>query len=120
MTNKLLIVLTFCLSLSGSLLAQDAAPATYLPTPEVLESLMITSGGNQELVFRLKLYTASSVDLLVRDAVGETTMISRQVLQPGEQTVRLPLEGLGQGIYFVRLDTDLVRHEQMVILDRMR
>lgn len=102
------------------------AQLSYHPPVQVeLESLEILGAGqpdakslNSTVVMDIKVYIESEVKLEIRNALGHKLFESLAVYPEGNRQVKVRLGDMEQGLYFVKVSTDLDSQTEMVILEK--
>lgn len=95
------------------------------PVSIVLEHLEILGAGqpdsqspNSTVVMDIKVYIESEVKLEIRNALGHKLFESMAVYPEGNRQVKVRLGDMEQGLYFVKVSTDLDSQTEMVILEK--
>lgn len=68
--------------------------------------------------FPIHVYIESEVSVEVRDALGEVVFHSDSKYPEGDREIRVSMGRMEEGLYFVRVGTDLEELSEMVIIDR--
>lgn len=68
--------------------------------------------------FPIHIYIESEVSVEVRDALGEVVFNSDSKYPEGDREIRVSMGRMEEGLYFVRVGTDLEELSEMVIIDR--
>lgn len=107
------------------LTASDATPTVVEPSePEQITLTLSWIGQGQgatepEVVtFPIHIYIESEVTVEVRDAWGEVVFDSDSNYPEGDREIRVSMGRMEEGLYFVRVGTDLEELSEMVIIDR--
>lgn len=105
--------------------ASSATPSVVEPSePEQITLTLSWIGQGQgatepEVVtFPLHIYIESEVSVEVRDAWGEVVFNSDSNYPEGDREIRVSMGRMEEGLYFVRVGTDLEELSEMVIIDR--
>lgn len=105
--------------------ASSASPSTVEPSePDQITLTLSWIGLGQgatepEVVtFPLHIYIESEVSVEVRDAWGEVVFNSDSNYPEGDREIRVSMGRMEEGLYFVRVGTDLEELSEMVIIDR--
>jgi hypothetical protein len=95
------------------------------PVHVVLERLEILGAGqpdsqnlNSTVVMDIKVYIESEVKLEIRNALGHKLFESMAVYPEGNRQVKVRLGDMEQGLYFVKVSTDLDAQTEMVIVEK--
>ncbi len=103
-------------------LSASSLPSGTEPSPREL-TLAITwfgQGGTEPEVvtFPIHIYIEADVKVEVRDAWGEVVFNSQSAYPEGDREIRVSMGRMEEGLYFVRVGTDLEELSEMVIIDR--
>lgn len=116
--------LAILLGLSPLILtASSATPSVVEPSEpdQITLSLSWIGQGATEpevVTFPLHIYIESEVSVEVRDAWGEVVFNSDSNYPEGDREIRVSMGRMEEGLYFVRVGTDLEELSEMVIIDR--
>ncbi|GAB4412315.1 MAG: hypothetical protein OHK0039_18230 [Bacteroidia bacterium] len=83
------------------------------PVPQIA---LVTDGAVVSV--DMHLYTETEVQVEVRDAFGQLLFRSETIYPEGDRNVRVALGQIEDGVYFVRVETDLATHSEMLVVDR--
>lgn len=115
---------TLTLLIAGALSLQAQMSNTPLPGVS-LENLEILGAGqpddqsnNSTVVMDIKVYIESEVKLEIRNALGHKLFESLAVYPEGNRQVKVKIGEMEQGLYFVKVSTDLDSQTEMVILEK--
>ncbi len=117
-------VFTLMLLIAG--VSAVKAQLSYSPAiPFLLENLEVLGAGqpdsksvNSTVVMDIKVYIESEVKLEIRNALGHKLFESMAVYPEGNRQVKVKLGDMEQGLYFVKVSTDLDSQTEMVILEK--
>ncbi len=111
--------------LIGLTLPLSATSSLTMPHPSDPEEWVFTLSyfgqGTTEpevVSFPLHIYIESDVTVEVRDAWGEVVFNSESTYPEGDREIRVSMGRMDEGLYFVRVGTDLDELSEMVIIDR--
>lgn len=74
--------------------------------------------GERVVSIPVKLYIESGVKVEIRDALGYMKFESEATYPEGENDIRIGVGNMDQGLYFVRVSTDLDEQSVIVIVER--
>ncbi len=101
-----------------------ASPRTtdgHVPSEPVTLLLTWVGAGASEpevVTFPIHIYIESEVTVEVRDAWGEMVFNSESAYPEGDREIRVSMGRMDEGLYFVRVGTDLEELSEMVVIDR--
>ena len=77
-----------------------------------------SSMGERVVSINVKLYIESEVIVEIRDALGSMLFASEATYPEGDRQIKIGVGNMVQGLYFVRVKTDLDEISEMVIVER--
>lgn len=101
--------------------ATQSAPTGAEPPQAYSIALSYFGQGASEpevVTFPIHIYIESEVKVEVRDAWGEVVFLSESAYPEGDREIRVSMGRMEEGLYFVRVGTDLEELSEMVIIDR--
>lgn len=102
---------------------QASTPPTDKNTPSDVLTLELSWFGQgatepEVVTFPIHIYIEAEVTVEVRDAWGEVVFNSESAYPEGDREIRVSMGRMEEGLYFVRVGTDLEELSEMVIIDR--
>ena len=118
------VAFTLTLLIAG-LFSMKAQMIYHPHVPFILQNLEILGAGQPDsrlqgstVVMDIKIYIESEVRLEIRNALGHKLFESMAVYPEGNRQVKVKLGDMEQGLYFVKVSTDLDSQTEMVILEK--
>ena len=115
----LLLIATPNFAQSELIAANHSLPVIKWVISESQNAALGAKGEERTVAIPIKLHIESEVNVEIIDALGRKKFQLETLYPEGDQEVKVRMGQMDQGLYFVRVTTDLDEISQVVIIERI-